>query len=233
MRVVHSVPATMFCPNCKAEYRPGFTRCADCDVELVYELAKEAAPGGSEAGDLQSVWHGNDQAECVSLCLALKKAAIPYEVSQSVASRSIRMRVDWKYEIAVSSSDHERARKILRLEDEPDEGEPEELHSEDKGEDEDEGGGSWEFPAVDDAGVEAPKSDAYLREWYPEDATVEVWSESAADESSGVELCLKENYIHFRSDKQEDGSLKVFVMPADEARARQIVREILEGPPLE
>jgi len=28
----------MFCPRCKAEYRSGFTRCSDCDVELVDQL---------------------------------------------------------------------------------------------------------------------------------------------------------------------------------------------------
>jgi hypothetical protein len=28
----------MFCPECKAEYRPGFLRCSDCDVALVDEL---------------------------------------------------------------------------------------------------------------------------------------------------------------------------------------------------
>ena len=28
----------MFCPTCRAEYRPGFTECADCGVPLVYEL---------------------------------------------------------------------------------------------------------------------------------------------------------------------------------------------------
>jgi len=28
----------MICPNCKAEYRPGFTRCADCLVPLVDAL---------------------------------------------------------------------------------------------------------------------------------------------------------------------------------------------------
>jgi hypothetical protein len=223
----------MFCPNCKAEYRSGFTRCADCEVQLVYELRKEPAPDGGEAGDLQPVWQGNDQDGCVCLCLALKKAGIPYEVSQSAESRSAQMQVDWKYEIAVSSSELERARKILGLEAYPEEDEREELDGEDKGEDEDEGGGAWEFPAVDHAGVEGPKSDSYLRMWYPEDATVEIWSESTADESSTVELCLKENYIHFRSDRQDDGSVKVFVMSEDESRARQIVREILEGPPLE
>jgi Putative prokaryotic signal transducing protein len=33
----------MICPKCHAEYQPGFTRCADCDVALVTTLP-EAAP---------------------------------------------------------------------------------------------------------------------------------------------------------------------------------------------
>ena len=31
----------MFCPQCKAEYRAGFIRCSDCDVELVDRLPVE------------------------------------------------------------------------------------------------------------------------------------------------------------------------------------------------
>jgi hypothetical protein len=30
----------MFCPACRAEYRAGFTRCSDCDVDLVQELSE-------------------------------------------------------------------------------------------------------------------------------------------------------------------------------------------------
>src|SRR5258708_17339941 len=31
----------MFCPESRAEYRPGFTRCSDCDVDLVHEIPEQ------------------------------------------------------------------------------------------------------------------------------------------------------------------------------------------------
>jgi len=37
----------MFCPRCKDEFRAGFTRCANCDIELVESLD---APGRAPAG---------------------------------------------------------------------------------------------------------------------------------------------------------------------------------------
>jgi hypothetical protein len=33
----------MFCPECRAEYRTGFTRCHDCNVELVDHLPAQKA----------------------------------------------------------------------------------------------------------------------------------------------------------------------------------------------
>jgi hypothetical protein len=38
-----------FCPSCQIEYRPGFTRCTDCDVELVPSLPQEAPAEGDTA----------------------------------------------------------------------------------------------------------------------------------------------------------------------------------------
>jgi len=34
----------MFCPVCRAEYRPGFTRCSDCEVGLVHERPETSVP---------------------------------------------------------------------------------------------------------------------------------------------------------------------------------------------
>jgi len=34
----------MFCPQCRAEYREGFSRCADCDIDLVETLEPEPPP---------------------------------------------------------------------------------------------------------------------------------------------------------------------------------------------
>lgn len=34
----------MFCPDCSAEYREGFTVCADCNVDLVDKLPPEPEP---------------------------------------------------------------------------------------------------------------------------------------------------------------------------------------------
>ena len=39
----------MFCPKCRSEYRPGFSECADCHIELVPELAP--SPKDPDSGD--------------------------------------------------------------------------------------------------------------------------------------------------------------------------------------
>ena len=42
----------MFCPRCRAEYRPGFSRCSDCDVDLVQEPSEL----GSRASKSKRYW---------------------------------------------------------------------------------------------------------------------------------------------------------------------------------
>ena len=40
----------MICPKCKAEYREGYTKCADCEVELVDKIIAEE--GSSELEEI-------------------------------------------------------------------------------------------------------------------------------------------------------------------------------------
>jgi hypothetical protein len=66
----------MYCPQCKAEYRQGFTRCSDCDVDLVdnyaeavrHPLAKKVAVGDEYGARL---WHGTDPHFYVGLLWSL------------------------------------------------------------------------------------------------------------------------------------------------------------------
>lgn len=48
----------MFCPECRDEYRPGFTRCTDCDVDLVEKLPE---PAETSSPELVTVLETGDQ----------------------------------------------------------------------------------------------------------------------------------------------------------------------------
>lgn len=227
----------MFCPQCKAEYRQGFTRCADCDVDLIHQQDPrlgEAQPGTGELddrqADLQLVWKGHEESECVRVCRNLLKADIPYKVAQIIESPSTQMRVIRRYEIGVPKADYERARVLLGIEGEfEDAGDAVDEFSED---DTDDVEGPELFPLDDSPPDEEMRNDRYLKPWFPEDAIVEIWSQQGDDISGGIEMALKENLIHCRLDL-DNGARKVFVATEDEGRAREIVREIVNGAPPE
>lgn len=40
----------MFCPVCRAEFRPGFTHCTDCDADLVAELPRQDGLDKADVG---------------------------------------------------------------------------------------------------------------------------------------------------------------------------------------
>ena len=50
----------MFCPKCRAEYREGFTECADCKVPLVSELSPESEPAYVEYEEVLSTFNTGD-----------------------------------------------------------------------------------------------------------------------------------------------------------------------------
>jgi len=207
----------MFCPQCKAEYRFGFTRCHDCDVDLVERLPETDLPSGAapSAETPQEVWAGDDQAQCVSLCEKLQAAEIPYQVIQR--DRQCLKGVDQDFKLCVPPDFQVQAREIIDA-DRPDFPDAEAAKA-------------MELPAEDDLPPAEEGNSDWTSDWYPEDATVEIYSENSPEIIGMIEASLRENLIRSRTEAPGDGSSKLFVLPADESRAREIVRQITEGAP--
>lgn len=115
----------MFCPQCKAEYRPGFTRCADCDVELVqsyveavrHPLAKQAAVS-EEYGT--RLWRGTNPFFYVALLGGLWDKKIPcygvpenLPLPESVAGLELRPSESGGFEVWISEENLPLAKWIL------------------------------------------------------------------------------------------------------------------------
>jgi|SRR5215831_8975982 len=227
----------MFCPQCRVEYRPGFTRCTDCDVDLVYELPREegeVSPGQAQSPTPPETFDGDgfrplvdfrSSLTCADGCLRLQEAGILYRVKE--LPRCVGFQVDPRpeFQLSVPHPAFERAKDLLGIQI---------AHGEEADfPDGDEMQAAMELPAREDiAETEETRSDWDPTNWYPEDATVEVWSGDARRPGETIELSLRENRIHFRSDKCGD-SLKIFVTLEDETPAREIVKEVVEGVPPE
>jgi hypothetical protein len=115
----------MFCPECKAEYREGFTRCADCEVDLVAELPRTAmvaarradAEGESEENDnpedpFCQFWRGEDARVLGELCDVLAEAAIPFRKLEWQDHLFNRMRFP-EFRLAIPFSMFDRAERAV------------------------------------------------------------------------------------------------------------------------
>ena len=67
---------------------------------------------------------------------------------------------------------------------------------------------------------------------FPKDAITEVWSSDQAYPGEIILLSLRENQIHARFENRR-GRYAIWVLPEDEAQAKEIVREVVEGAPPE
>jgi hypothetical protein len=228
----------MFCPQCNAEYRPGFTRCADCDVDLVndpphYALSGQPAanPGDPNEDPFCSFWKGQDARVHAELCEVLEQAGIPHK---TVFRRDHLFNFSNfpAYEVGIPFSRFEEAEKVVK---------------EAYGTDDVEDVGAQELagrvvgPAASvpilpesvslpEEDVPGPPSAGEDTDWFPEDATEKVWSTDANEPSEFLVAALHENGIHCRVD-QQGGRAKLYVLPGDATRAREIIREIAEGAP--
>ncbi len=109
----------MICPNCGAEYQPGFTRCSDCLVDLVEpgELP-EATAEPSERGpaaltDPVLVYRSTQRGRLPLAESLLRSAGIPFVASGEHMQQLTGLDVFGPAELHVSAADADDARAVL------------------------------------------------------------------------------------------------------------------------
>jgi hypothetical protein len=210
----------MLCPNCKCEYIRGVTECAECGVALVDALDPGAsAPPAND--EIVSVWQGDDPADCATVTDALKKAGIPV-LNQGPTGYFINPSMRPKTEICVSSANAERAGKILA--DLQSWDDPEEMTEEERA--------SLELPEsnLNNNDSQSTLPQDLTQDWYEDDPVAEVWSGDREDFGDGLLACFREVGIASRK-FAEAGHWRVVVRPRQEARAKEIVREVVDASP--
>ena len=115
----------MFCPRCKAEYRVGFFRCSNCDVELVDHLPvdvpasqpRQDVPRRFDAEEIELVvirtYQNGLDADLAKT--VLEAAGIESMIRGDDTARRyyVGLPFDQRIELVVRSEDAEDAEKIL------------------------------------------------------------------------------------------------------------------------
>ena len=99
----------MYCPKCHAEYAPGFTRCADCDVELVEVLPAAKPARRDSSDDLVTVFSSHDPGLAAIAESLLQSADIRFSVRGMLLPYPGALPVD----LQVLAGDADEARRIL------------------------------------------------------------------------------------------------------------------------
>lgn len=214
----------MFCPVCKAEYRPGFTHCRDCDVDLVNSL--EGVPTNAVAPEQLNeptlLWTGTSGEAQAALCTALKTVKIPClqkETDVGIIPGLARP----VYAVLVRQRDLDGAKLVL-------ERVAEHFEPDDSDADPDGAPASpQEFADAEVDGGDSSVPDDIPENFHPEDATEKIWS-GDAEMAETVRICLRENGIGCVVEERDDARA-VLVTPEAESRAKEIVNEILRGAP--
>ena len=176
----------------------------------------------ARAKNLRNVWTGVNGTECAAVCSELKNAGIYYRVDER-RWLSLGKKLEERYEISVAEGDFDRAKQIT--------GEIEYADSDE--DDADEGAEDFDVRLeADDSEPLEPIRRVRDEHWSPEDATQLAWSGEPAEWQDMIEMSLRENDVGMRWEMR-DGKPNLFVLPEDEARAKEIVREVIEGTPME
>jgi hypothetical protein len=252
----------MFCPNCKSEYRAGFTQCSDCGAALVEDSDAEVRRFNNSASDLTSdttpdmpmrLWAGSDARIWREFRASLEAAGIAFvdEPSPRFIYSSIRPPM----EIWISRSDKDAAMKVRRSIMGVDEESPDGISPVATGDESRVSSSLWGYsqPSPLDAWTgrspgsqsapdriardlndyegdseasfdyfsSAAPDNVFTGEFFPEDATAEVYS-GDPDMAQNLKVCIRENGIPSVIERPESGAnaAKLRVLPEHEARAK-------------
>jgi len=280
----------MICPQCKTEYRKGFTVCTDCEVPLVEPTALVAArvarrapdeesdgagaeqhtaagePGDPNEDPFCSFWKGTDLRVCTEICAALDEAGIPHKTIRR-QDHLFNLNNQSPYEVGVPASMYEKAELAIKdsfgadtegAEDAVYESEQAKLlpnqtnhlrdtgilsplmsvaKSQARGLKKSEQHQEFHHEVSDDEReisdeAALPQPSKLMENIDPAEATASIWQGDDVDTREMLNMSLRENDI-FALLEERDATVEVFVLPEDEQRAKEIVREILEGKPRE
>jgi len=236
----------MFCPQCRVEYRPGFTHCADCDVDLVYELPlvktnsfesrEKAAAGEDEEDPFCAFWQGDDSRLHAELCMVLDEAGIAHKTVRR-QDHLFNLNNYPAFQIGVPFSQFKRAETAVKDTYGMDESSPDPVQA-------------LNPPALtpdysrviqklpetltpsEEENIPGPPDVVEDAGWQSEDKEVEVWSGEDTSLSDMLVASLHENQIDVHRKRSFDKQ-SLLVSSREELRAREIVKEVVEGVPPE
>ena len=203
---------TGVCPLCFGEFTTAYSHCPNCEVSLNSPQAEVAAE--DSAWELRNLAHPKF---LIELRKGLKAASISFN-NANISYGDVISAWSYRpnYEVLVLKKDFERATQVMS----------QVLQH-------------WEFePSAGftigrhpflDYGLEL----AAQKGWFPEDILALVWSGENIELVGGIGLALQEHEIPYRVETEQLGTAKVFSHPADEARAKELVQEVIGGVPPE
>jgi len=206
--------AMKYCPLCDAEYSNSHAACTVCGVELVPEEWRGRPLDERQRKErIELVWRGGDPGAVSEVIHTLRDAGIRHHVQATNDHLVFELGMPRpKYAVRTFASDAARAKELL----------------------------SDIYEASPFVGMEASaltlgdepvEQTAPAHAWKPSAASVGIWSGEDGALAKLLQDCLRENSIGVRCEGQSPGTIWLRVMPVDEAKAREIIREVREASP--